>query len=139
MALSGNLNALADLARQLDALGEALPRAAQKVAEEIPALLQAEFSGGTDPYGSPWKPLAPATIAKGRSAPPLTDTGAMRASARAMAISRSGVAIHLDAPAGYHQPTRPIVPVDDRLPSTWEDLVKGVKGAIEAELAKVKR
>lgn len=123
MPFTGNIGALSHLAELLDELAQVPSHASRKVAEEIPPLLQEEFSEGRDPYDSPWKPLAPSTLAKGRSAPPLTDTGKMRASARATAVSRTGVAVMIDAPAGYHQTARHMVPVTQALPETWKEVL----------------
>jgi hypothetical protein len=133
MPFTGNIGALSHLAELLDELSQVPSRATKRIAAEIPPLLQEEFSEGRDPYESPWKPLAPSTLAKGRSAPPLTDIGKMRASARAMAVSQTGVGVMIDAPAGYHQATRPMVPRTEELPDTWREvLTHAVVDEIEA-------
>lgn len=51
-----------------------------QAARDLSKEIQRSFDKGVDPFGKPWKPLAKATIAKGRRPPPLTDTGAGRRS-----------------------------------------------------------
>jgi hypothetical protein len=92
---------------------------------EIFEAIDSLFTLGSDPYGKPWAQLAPATLAKGRAMPPLTDTGRMRESLRVNVGVRSIVAT-VDDPAGYHQegtrymPARPILPNDAQgLPDAW--------------------
>jgi hypothetical protein len=81
-----------------------LPR---KVAVEakpgIEKLLRAEFRAGVDPYGKPWAPLALATLKKGRTPPPLTDTESLRDGTTVTLRSggRAGLTIALGAAYGY--------------------------------------
>ena len=134
--ISGNFDGLADASTKIGAL-EGLP---EKIADALPAefapLLDEQFSTGLDPYGDPWAPLAPSTIAMGRSPPPLTDTGIMHASA---SITSSGavVTMTVDDPAGFHQtgtkhmPTREVLPSDERgLPSAYELAIRRVASDI---------
>jgi hypothetical protein len=135
MPLTGDLSRLTRVAEALHELPETLPRAKQTIADELQAGLEREFSEGTDPYGSPWAPLAPATVARGRSAPPLTATGRMAASAQARGV-RDGVAVTVDPPAQFLQGKRPILPLRGEAPPTLED---AARGAVEAELEHVRR
>jgi hypothetical protein len=124
--VSGDFGGLADAVTKIGAL-EGLPdRIADRLPAEFSALLDEQFSTGVDPYGDPWAPLADSTIATGRSPPPLTDTGAMHASA---VVSASGgvVTMSVDDPAGFHQtgtrnmPAREVLPTDARgLPPAYE-------------------
>lgn len=63
--------ALADLAK---VPAKIAPKVARRIAKDI----QQNFALGEDPYRRPWAPLRPATLAKGRQPPPLTDTEAGR-------------------------------------------------------------
>ena len=49
-------------------------QSARPVSVRIKADIERYFSAGEDPYGKAWAPLRPATLAKGRHPPPLTDT-----------------------------------------------------------------
>lgn len=51
-----------------------------QAARDLSKEIQRNFDRGVDPFGKAWKPLAKSTIAKGRRAPPLTDTGEGRRS-----------------------------------------------------------
>ena len=135
MALTGNFAALNHLAHQLQELDQVPSRASATAAQELDQALQVEFTEGTDPFGNPWLPLAPATTRKGRSAPPLTDTGKMRASARA-AAERAGLAVHVAPPAPFLEAKRPILPIRGETPGAWEGIVRE---AVQHELDVVRR
>lgn len=101
--------------------------AQQTAAEVVPAFrefVESEFESGVDPYGRKWRKLAKSTIEKGRKPPPLTDTGAMRASVEIHASGES-VFLRVDSPAHFHQrgtahmPARPILPEKTALPNDW--------------------
>lgn len=135
MALTGDFQRLARTTEALRELQEVIPRAEETIASGMEAELAQEFAAGTDPYGSPWAPLAPATVAKGRSAPPLTASGRMAASAQARA-ARDGVAVTIDPPAQFHQGKRPMLPDRGDAPVQLEQLVRG---AVELEVDAVRR
>ena len=130
----------AELARMSERLGELakVPARAAKAASSVIALMmQEQFDQGVDPYDAPWAPLSDATISMGRSAPPLTDTSAMRDSLRVKPMAAAGVSVTIDHPAGVHQtgwngvhggdgPARPILPARGELPEGWIE-------ALEAE------
>ncbi len=123
---------MGQLAARLSDLKEVPSRVASRVAPLLAAELQTGFDSGTDPYGEAWAALAPSTIARGRTPPPLTDTRAMRDSLRVAPLRGSGVGITIDHPAAVHQagapskniPARPILPAEDELPQNWQDIIE---------------
>ena len=135
MGLTGDFQLLTRATEALRELPEVLPRAEETIASGMEEELRQEFAAGTDPYGSPWRPLAPATVAKGRGAPPLTASGRMAASAQARA-ERDGVAVTIDPPAQFLQGKRPMLPARSDAPVKLEQLVRG---AVERELDAVRR
>lgn len=124
---------LAQLEERLADLARVPARAARRVSEALEEEMQDEFDRGTDPYETGWRPLAPATLARGRSAPPLTDTRAMRDSLAVRPLRGAGVSITIDHPALPHQtgwsgrrgtgPARPILPARGELPDEWIDII----------------
>ncbi|MEQ8511226.1 MAG: phage virion morphogenesis protein [Algiphilus sp.] len=68
--------AMPGLEALLDRLGGPLPLL-QAAAEDARAHVDMNFSAGQNPYGQPWEPLSPVTIANRRrgSSVPLRDTG----------------------------------------------------------------
>ena len=146
MTWDGDISQMGQLVERLSDLAEVPSRAAKRVSRDIAELIQEEFDDGEDPYGDPWAPLAPATIAKGRHAPPLTDTGKMRGSLRVAPMRGSGVAITIDHPAAPHQtgwdgtqskgPARPILPARGELPPSWQE---AIENAVEQEIGRVRR
>ena len=97
------IGALGTLERTLERLRDVPRRAADLAAPQIDAMIQEQFRAGVDPYGRPWAPLRPSTIARGRRPPPLTDTGSLRNGTRARPGrgGRAGVWIQLGAAYGY--------------------------------------
>lgn len=130
MAWSGDISQMSRLQDRIADLANVPSRVAREVSDEIGELMQAEFDAGTDPYGSPWQELAEATVERGRTPPPLTDTRAMRVSLQVRPMSGAGIAITIDHPAAPHQtgwsgtqgegPARPILPDRGDLPETWQ-------------------
>jgi len=143
--LTGDLSQMGQLASRLRDLASVPSRAAGVVSDRIEALIQEEFDAGADPYGNAWAPLAESTLARGRSAPPLTDTGAMRDSVRVAPLARAGVGVTIDHPAGVHQtgwdgasgkgPARPILP-RGVMPARWSE---AIKSAVSDTVRKVMR
>jgi hypothetical protein len=134
MSFSGDISKMGYLADRLGDLATVPSRAAAAVSVKLGLLIAEEFDAGTDPYGTAWKPLAPATIAKGRTAPPLTDTRSMRDSVRVFPLSSAGVGITIqNPPAAPHQtgwsgkrgsgPARPILPSRSILPEEWQEAI----------------
>jgi phage gpG-like protein len=112
---------------------------APAVAKKIKRDLEYRFDAGIDPYGKPWAALRPATLAKGRHPPPLTDTHAGRESVTVVPVKDAGVQISVGvAYMGIHQAGDPprmvarrFLPVS-RLPPDWKaiwelELVRGVR------------
>jgi len=141
MGLVGDIEAVGHLADRVADLANVPSRAAKAVAFDLEGFLQDEFDEGRDPYGSPWEPLADATRERGRTEPPLTDTGAMRASAVVRPARGAGVQVTIDHPALPHQtgwqgpqgwgPARPILPDREELPVDWAE---AIESAVEAEV-----
>src|SRR5689334_8171255 len=69
---------------------------APAVAKRIKKDIERYFSAGTDPYGKPWAPLRPATLAKGRRPPPLTDTSKGRKGIKVKPQAGAGLRITSD-------------------------------------------
>ncbi len=122
--MSAGDSALASITRALNALTRVPARAAADAAAGIADEIKKEFAQGTDPYGTPWPALAAATIARGRSAPPLTDSGAL-SNVTVSPSGGSGIRIELGESYGaFHQigtsnmPARPILPTGP-LPKAW--------------------
>jgi hypothetical protein len=127
--LTGDLGQLDRLAARLGELAEVPSRAARDASASIEELIEEEFDQGADPYEKPWADLAPATLDKGRTPPPLTDSGAMRGTVQVRPLAGAGVGVTIDHPAGVHQtgwsgprgsgPSRPVLPARGELPEGW--------------------
>lgn len=110
----------------LRALAGVPAQMASRVAVRISAEIQREFDEGRTAYGTPWAPLRPKTIAKGRHAPPLTDTREGRDSVTVQPAQGAGVTISVGASyMAYHQDgtshmvARKILP-EGILPAAWK-------------------
>lgn len=132
-SFDANLRGLADVAAFLQGLDEMPAKALVEATDAIGTSLGEQFAKGCDPYGEPWAPLSAATLAKGRHAPPLTDTGALKASVSVVAHigSTISIVIRVDSDVadfhqhgGAHLPQRKIVPAEgDPLPVVWEKAI----------------
>jgi len=127
---TGDIGALGNLAENLRRLTEVPSRAARAACEDIKAAIEKQFDEGKDPYGRPWKPLARSTIARGRTPPPLTDTGDMRDSIEVKPMAGAGISITIGVDyASYHQtgtsrmPARKILPEGNDMPPEWEEAI----------------
>ena len=117
--------------RGLEALKRRLRRLERRVDDPHAALrvigsdlmerVEEGFEYEHDPYGLPWKPLAPATLEHrrmhGAGAKILQDTGDMRRSLNYRVVGRNAVAVGFaDRKAAWHQegtdriPARPMLP-----------------------------
>lgn len=140
MTWDGDISQMGQLAQRVADLGQVPSRASKRVSSELTDVIRMEFDEGADPYGTAWEPLRPATLAKGRHHPPLTDTGAMRDSLRVKPLRGAGVGITIDHPAAPHQtgwsgpvgdgPARPILPARE-MPPLWDEIIAS---AIEEEM-----
>lgn len=126
--VKGDFDELAALSRNLRRLAEVPSRMATKAAEGISDAIQQQFDAGVDPYGEPWEPLAPSTLARKQGPGILDETSAMRDGIEVAPTGGAGVGITFnDKPdvAMYHQygtarmPARKILP-EEGLPDTWE-------------------
>jgi phage gpG-like protein len=127
---TGDLSGIQALQARLRELQQVPSQAASEASEEIQELIEAEFDSGHDPYGNPWVPLRPATLARGRRPPPLTDTGAMRDSVNVQPMAGAGIGITIGTEyAPYHQygtsrmEARPMLPDGDEMPESWVEAV----------------
>ena len=144
--LTGDIDKLGRIGTSVASLSDVPRIASELVAERIEALVGLEFDAGVDTYGEAWAPLAEATVAKGRHAPPLTDTRQLRDSLLVYP-SRAGIRVTIgtpEHPAGPHQdgwsgpqgygPARPILPTGE-LPESWQMAIEDA--TIETVMAKL--
>lgn len=113
-------------ARALRELAKVPAVVSREVAVGIRRQVKRDFAAGVDAYGRAYAPLAPASLARGRTPPPL------RKYARHVAVAplgSSGVALTVSHPqAGFHQtgtrhmPKRVVFP-DGPMPAAWNDIV----------------
>lgn len=141
MPIRGDFGKLAGLINGLGKLAGVPSQVAGKVAPKIAGFIKAEFAAGMDPYGRPWKPLKPATLARGRTPPPLDNTGDLKDTVDAKPMQGAGVSVTFGVPyAGFHQHgtkrmvARPILPANG-LPRTWSEAIAqetrtAIKGAL---------
>lgn len=116
---------LADASRIASQIAAIPSKAAKPSARAIDVLIQKQFTLGRDPFGKPWARLRPATRAKGRRPPPLTDTGKFRGEVRVKPTQSAGIIITMPAiPGRFHQDgtrnmkRRQVLP-ETTLPKTW--------------------
>jgi hypothetical protein len=136
MDLRAAAAALQTIGKSVRQLSRVPSQAARGAAPKIERLLKDQFVEGRDPYGEAWEPLAESTIARGRNAPPLTDTEAL-SDVSVMPAHGAGIQVKLGAPYGaFHQvgtramPARTILP-SHGLPASWRDAIaREVKAAV---------
>ncbi len=139
MGWTGDTSVVGMLAHRIESMSGVPARALARISEAIGAEIAQEFDAGRDPYGDPWVPLADATLAKGRTPPPLTDSGNMRNSVKTKPIGPSDLLITIAHPALPHQtgwsgkqgkgPARPLVPTQG-MPASWGS---AIDSAVRAE------
>ena len=134
--MSGDYDALDALAKTLHGASDVVRDVAAEAAIELRLTVDSQFTLGCDPFGIAWAPLAPRTLAKGRTPPPLTDTGKMRASLQ-IAVTGESIRLSMDGPAEYHQggggtlPQRKIFPdSSDPLPPAYEAAITDALRAV---------
>lgn len=127
----------------LRALSEVPSRAAADASVRIAGLIDESFDAGTDPYGRAWAPLRPYTLAKGRFPPPLTDSGAMRASVDVKPTAGAGIEVTIGTDyATFHQTgtrdmvQRQILPQSGGLAPSWRE---AIAAAVRAAMSKAVR
>ena len=101
--LTGDFQKLAALKERLEAAAELKLAGADRVAEKFEEQLEHQYDSGTDPHNEGWAELGAATLAKGRTPPPLTDTGEMRRNSKAVS-GLAGIRVSVD------KPSKPLVP-----------------------------
>lgn len=159
--LTGNFQALRDGISRIRRIGDAGPELWVRSAPVLRANIERQFARGTNPYGTKWKALAPKTLEKGRTPPPLTDTGGLRRSIRAEPRGWTLSIVAADLVAGLHQwgwrkrlpkprpvrrkgqivatkvfgtygPKRQILP-DGRIPNEWRQQIRKLAREIMGE------
>lgn len=160
-SITGNFQTLRDGISRIRRIGDAGPELWQRIAPTIRSNIEAQFATGVNPYDTKWKPLAAATLRKGRTPPPLTDTGGLRSSIRVTASGYTLRVIAADLVAGMHQwgtrrrkkkpsamkrqgqvvgtriwgtgmPKRQILP-DGRIPDKWRQQIRRMAREIMGE------
>lgn len=129
-----------EFSRAMRQLTRVPSRVSRDVSARINELIQEGFDRGTNPYGRPWAPLRPATLAKGRRPPPLTDTGKGRAGVYAKPMSGAGIVLVSEVPyMRKHQMGAPprlarrdFLPINV-LPKAWNE---AIKESLEEQIAK---
>lgn len=121
------LNALG-LSKSYAQLARVHPAVVTAVAKPLTLQLQRGFESGTNPYGAPFAQLTAGSIRRGRTPPPLTETGALKASA-VLIPTPSGLIRHLGPYYGFYHMAgtkwmvkRRYFP-DAGLPSAWLDII----------------
>ena len=132
MSLKGDFEALDRLVKNLGELSKkALPEISIKGAIVIGEVIQEQYAQGRAPWGNQWAPLAESTVAKGRTPPPLDDTGNMKRKSKTVPTVK-GIRTRIPSPAPFHQsgtskmPARPLVPYGDMLPPSWAKPLEAV-------------
>ncbi len=136
MPLSGDfkgLEELEELLRDVEGLAREVNKAA---ADGIRKEIERQYTQGVDPYNEAWADLAPSTIARGRSAPPLTDTGEMKRGTTVRGVGGvGGIRVRINKPSNpmvplFHQqgtenmPARKLVPDNGELSPAWEQAIR---------------
>ena len=95
MAIEGDFEKLAHLKAQLEDTAGLMRKAEERVAEKLQEQLDYQYETGTDPNNEGWAELAPATLARGRKPPPLTDTEEMKRHSNAVR-GVGGINVNID-------------------------------------------
>lgn len=140
--------AFGKLEKLLDRLAYVPRKTAAIAAPLLTRELQRQFRAGVDPYGRAWAPLRPSTLAKGRTPPPLTDSGDLAGGTKAMVRdgNRAGIHIVLGARYGYFAQSgfragrtnvkpRRILP-QQGMPAAWAAILKRAARQAFREAAK---
>jgi len=139
--------AFARVKRVLDEIVGVPRKVAVAVAPELTGLLQQQFASGVDPYGRAWASLKPATLARGRRAPPLTDKRALRDGTRARVLDGNRAGLHIVVGARYgafHQTgtkymvARRILP-SQGMPMAWRRLLVAATRRLAKQAAEASR
>jgi hypothetical protein len=126
---TGDFRKLQLLKANLANLARVPSQAAREASDGINKSIQQEYDAGKDPYGKAWAPLRPATLAKGRTPPPLTASGKMRGKTLAKPLQSIGIGLELPFPGVFHQKgtrkmrARPVLPYGG-MPRAWTAAIK---------------
>lgn len=130
--LTGDFGKLARLEEKLLDVARVAELAEEKASKAVAAQLEHQYASGTDPDNEAWAELAPATIAKGRHEPPLTDKGIMRANTMVAKGARGlrGFTVSVNRPGkspqvpALHQAGTENMPAREIVPREGEPLSK---------------
>jgi hypothetical protein len=136
MPLTGDFKGLEELEKLLEDT-DGLTREVNKAAADgIRKELERQYDKGVDPYNEAWADLAPSTIARGRTNPPLSDTHEMRRGTTVRGVGGiGGIRVRINKPSNplvplFHQkgtenmPARKVVPDAGTLSPAWEQAIR---------------
>ena len=140
--LTGDFAGLGKLEANLYKLSTVPSQAATEAAEGIQSLVMDEYASGSDPNGRRWAPLRPSTLKRGRTPPPLTDSGNMRDGTEVKPLPGAGISISFDVPyAVFHHTgtrnmvARPVAPTGT-FPASWNEVIEAaIEAAAERRMA----
>lgn len=124
---SGAFQRLADNLAQLSVVPS---RCSKSVAATLTVHLNDEFARGADPYGTPWVPLAPATVARKGHREVMYLTGRTARETRAVAASGAGVDLITTDYMRWHHGYRSVLPDRPELPLVWQ---RAIADAVDEE------
>jgi phage gpG-like protein len=132
---TGDISKLGLVSANLAKLASVPSQVAGDASEGIAQEIRNEFDAGTDPYGRAWAALQAATLAKGRTPPPLTDSGDTIDSLEVKPSAGAGITIEFGTEyAGFHQVgtvdmvARPPLPIGG-FPSSWSKVISDAASA----------
>lgn len=115
---------MAGVAKAIQALTRVPSQAAAKAAPKIADLIQQEFDSGRDPYGNPWKSLAPSTVRRKGHARPNIDTHDLENGIQVKPLPGAGIQITVGPDyAVYVQRQRAFLPKYG-LPKAWNEALE---------------
>lgn len=118
--------------RALRELASVPSRAARPISDELRKLLEQQFETGRDPYGRPWKSLAPSTIRRKGHSQINVDTGHTRDDMIVRPAQGAGVEVIFTTPyAKYIQKVRPLFP-SGPIPASWARAFEAVFAQLAA-------
>lgn len=127
-----------EFARAVRSLAQVPSVVAGKVAPKITRLMRSEMRSGRSPYGTPYAPLTPGSLDRGRVPPPLRR---MAGSLSARPQRGSGIALLVGHPqAGFHQTgtsrmAKRLVLPDRAVPRSWQAAIdQAFKAAVSARM-----
>ena len=126
------LEGIAKIQKAILELPSIMSRASTDAAAELEDVIEQQFAQGIDPYGNAWAELKPSTLQRGRTPPPGTDTGALRA-VHVTPLQSAGIRVEFDEQyASFYGAKRPLVPnADSFASSSWyRAIVVGYSNAI---------